>query len=69
MIFPLLKSVIVTVIVVQAGVRVQRLHVRAVLRPGDENATVQLTTFNYISQSASLFNLLFANVLLITSRR
>ena len=27
---------------------------------------MQLTTFNYISQSVSLFNLLFANVLLIT---
>jgi raffinose/stachyose/melibiose transport system permease protein len=27
---------------------------------------VQLTTFNYISQSVSSFNLLFADVLLIT---
>ena len=31
-----------------------------------DNATVQLTTFNYKSQAISAFNLLFANVLLIT---
>ncbi len=34
--------------------------------PGDENATVQLTTFNYISQAVSSYNLLFTDVLLIT---
>lgn len=30
------------------------------------NATVQLTTFNYIAQSVSANNLLFTNVLIIT---
>jgi raffinose/stachyose/melibiose transport system permease protein len=65
-IFPLLKSVIVTVIVVQAVTVFNDFTFALYFAPGDENATVQLTTFNYISQSVSSFNLLFANVLLIT---
>lgn len=70
-IFPLLRSVIVTVIVVTVIV-VQSVFVfndftyALYFLPGDENATVQLTTFNFISQSVSSFNLLFADVLLIT---
>jgi raffinose/stachyose/melibiose transport system permease protein len=65
-IFPLLRSVIVTVIVVQAVSVFNDFTFALYFAPGDENATVQLTTFNYISQSVSSFNLLFANVLLIT---
>jgi raffinose/stachyose/melibiose transport system permease protein len=65
-IFPLLKSVIVTVIVVQAVFVFNDFTYALYFLPGDENATVQLTTFNYISQSVSSFNLLFAGVLLIT---
>jgi raffinose/stachyose/melibiose transport system permease protein len=65
-IFPLLKSVIVTVIVVQAVFVFNDFTYALYFLPGDENATVQLTTFNYISQSVSSFNLLFADVLLIT---
>jgi raffinose/stachyose/melibiose transport system permease protein len=65
-IFPLLKSVIVTVIVVQAVFVFNDFTYALYFLPGDDNATVQLTTFNYISQSVSSFNLLFANVLLIT---
>jgi raffinose/stachyose/melibiose transport system permease protein len=65
-IFPLLRSVIVTVIVVQAVTVFNDFTYALYFAPGDENATVQLTTFNYISQSVSSFNLLFANVLLIT---
>ncbi|MGL5929054.1 MAG: carbohydrate ABC transporter permease, partial [Dermatophilaceae bacterium] len=34
--------------------------------PGDENVTVQLTLFNYISQFSTQYNLLFTNILLIT---
>jgi raffinose/stachyose/melibiose transport system permease protein len=34
--------------------------------PGDENATVQLTLFNFQSQYNTQFNLLFADILLIT---
>ena len=65
-IFPLLKSVIVTVIVVQAVFVFNDFTYALYFLPGDENATVQLTTFNYISQAVSSFNLLFADVLLIT---
>jgi len=65
-IFPLLKSVIVTVIVVQAVFVFNDFTYALYFLPGDDNATVQLTTFNYISQSVSSFNLLFADVLLIT---
>ncbi|KRE31361.1 carbohydrate ABC transporter permease [Agromyces sp. Soil535] len=65
-IFPLLKSVIVTVIVVQAVTVFNDFAFALYFLPGDENATVQLTTFNYRAQSVSAFNLLFADVLLIT---
>ena len=65
-VFPLLRSVIVTVIVVQSVAVFNDFAYALYFLPGDENATVQLTTFNYISQSVSSFNLLFANVLLIT---
>jgi len=65
-IFPLLKSVIITVIVVQAVTVFNDFAFALYFLPGDENATVQLTTFNYKSQAVSAFNLLFANVLLIT---
>ena len=34
--------------------------------PGDENATVQLTLFNFQSQFSTQYNLLFADILLIT---
>jgi len=65
-IFPLLKSVIITVIVVQAVTVFNDFAFALYFLPGDDNATVQLTTFNYKSQAISAFNLLFANVLLIT---
>ena len=65
-IFPLLRPVIVTVIVVQAVFVFNEFTYPLYFLPGEDNATVQLTTFNYISQSVSSMNLLFANVLLIT---
>jgi raffinose/stachyose/melibiose transport system permease protein len=34
--------------------------------PGDENATVQLTLYNFQSQYSTNYNLLFMNILLIT---
>jgi raffinose/stachyose/melibiose transport system permease protein len=34
--------------------------------PGDANATVQLTLFNFQSQFTTSYNLLFMNILLIT---
>lgn len=65
-VFPLLRSVIITVIVVQAVTVFNDFAFALYFLPGDENATVQLTTFNYKSQAVSAYNLLFANVLLIT---
>ena len=65
-VFPLLRSVIITVIVVQAVTVFNDFAFALYFLPGDENATVQLTTFNYKAQSVSTMNLLFANVLLIT---
>ncbi len=65
-IFPLLRSVAVTVVVVQS-VRVFNDFVNPLyFLPGDENATVQLTLFNFQSQFRTEYNLLFMNVLLIT---
>ena len=65
-VFPLLRSVIVTVIVVQAVFVFSDFTYALYFLPGDENATVQLTTYNYTAQAVSSWNLLFMNVLLIT---
>jgi raffinose/stachyose/melibiose transport system permease protein len=65
-IFPLLRSVIVTVIVIQS-VNVFNDFVNPLyFLPGDENATVQLTLFNFQSQYSTSYHLLFADILLIT---
>ncbi|WP_210508405.1 carbohydrate ABC transporter permease [Naasia sp. SYSU D00057] len=65
-VFPLLKSVIVTVIVVQAVFVFNDFTYALYFLPGDENATVQLTTYNFQAQSVSSLNLLFMDILLIT---
>jgi raffinose/stachyose/melibiose transport system permease protein len=65
-IFPLLKSVIVTVIVVQSVFVFNDFVHPLYFLPGDENATVQLTLFNFQSQFETQYNLLFTDVLLIT---
>ncbi|GAA1596471.1 MULTISPECIES: carbohydrate ABC transporter permease [Kribbella] len=65
-IFPLLRSVIVTVVVVQS-VNVFNDFVNPLyFLPGDQNATVQLTLFNFSSQYSTQYNLLFMDILLIT---
>lgn len=65
-IFPLLKSVIVTVVVVQAVTVFNDFTYALYFLPGTENATVQLTLYNFQSQGLSQWNLLFMDVLLIT---
>jgi raffinose/stachyose/melibiose transport system permease protein len=65
-VFPLLRSVIVTVVVVQSIFVFNDFQNPLYFLPGTQNATVQLTLFNYISQSQTSFNLLFANILVIT---
>lgn len=65
-IFPLLRSVTITIIVVQS-VNVFNDFVNPLyFLPGDENATVQLTLYNFQSQYGTQWNLLFMNILLIT---
>jgi raffinose/stachyose/melibiose transport system permease protein len=65
-IFPLLKSVIVTAVVVQSVVVFNDFVNPLYFLPGDQNATVQLTLYNFSSQYNTQYNLLFMNILLIT---
>ena len=65
-IFPLLKSVIVTIVVVQSIFVFNDFQNPLYFLPGNANATVQLTLFNYMSQAGTTYNLLFANILVIT---
>ncbi len=65
-IFPVLRSVIVTVVVVQSVAVFNDFANPLYFLPGDENATVQLTLFNFSSQFTSQYNLLFTDILLIT---
>lgn len=65
-VFPLLRSVIVTVIVVQSVAIFNDFTNPLYFLPGDANATVQLTLFNFQSQFTTNWNLLFMNILLIT---
>ena len=65
-IFPLLRSVMVTVIIVQSVAIFNDFANPLYFLPGDENATVQLTVFNFQSQFNTQYNLLFADILLIT---
>jgi len=66
-ILPLLWPAIVTVIVITA-VTVYNNDFTLLLYflPGSENVTVQLTLYSYISQFSSQWNLLFADVVVIT---
>jgi len=65
-IFPLLRPVIVTVVVVQTVFVWNDFTNPLYFLPGDQNATVQLTLFNFQSQYNTSYNLLFADILLIT---
>lgn len=65
-VLPLLRPVMVTVIVVQAVTVFNDFTNPLYFLPGDENATVQLTLYNFQSQTMSSFNLLFMDILLIT---
>jgi len=65
-IFPLLKSVTATVIVL-TSVNVFNDFVNPLyFLPGARNATVQLTLYNFTGQYLSSWNLLFADVVLIS---
>lgn len=65
-VMPLLKPVVVTVIVVQAVQIFNDFTGPLYFLPGSQNVTVQLTLYNFTSQNVSQWNLLFADILLIT---
>ena len=65
-VFPLLRSVIVTVVVVQAVVVFNDFANPLYFLPGERNATVQLTLYNFQGQLETQWNLLSMNILLIT---
>jgi raffinose/stachyose/melibiose transport system permease protein len=65
-ILPLLRSVIITVVVVQSVFVFNDFVNPLYFLPGDQNATVQLTLYNFASQYGTQYNLLFMDILLIT---
>lgn len=65
-IFPLLRPVVITVIVVQSVVVFNDFANPLYFLPGEQNATVQLTLLNFQSQFNTSYNLLFTDILLIT---
>ncbi|MFF5295916.1 carbohydrate ABC transporter permease [Paractinoplanes globisporus] len=65
-ILPLLKPVIITSVVVQSVFVFNDFTNPLYFLPGDQNATVQLTLYNFSSQYSTQYNLLFMNILLIT---
>ena len=65
-IFPLLRPAIITVIVVSSVAIYNDFVNPLYFLPGNDNATVQLTLFNFQSQFSTRWNLLFTDVLLIT---
>ena len=65
-ILPLIWPAIVTVIVISAVTIYNDFTLPLYFLPGADNITVQLTLYSYISQFSSQWNLLFANVVVIT---
>jgi raffinose/stachyose/melibiose transport system permease protein len=65
-ILPLLKPAIITVIVTSTVGIYNDFVGPLYFLPGNENVTAQLTLFSFMSQFSSQWNLLFADVLVIT---
>ena len=65
-IFPVLRSVIMTVVILQSVFIYNDFQNPLYFLPGTQNATVQLTLFNFKSQFTTQYNLLFANILVVT---
>ncbi len=65
-ILPLLRPAIITVIVVSAVAIYNDFTSPLYFLPGAQNVTVQLTLYSFISQFTSQWNLLFADVVIIT---
>ena len=65
-VFPLLRPVTITVIVTTSIIIYNDFVNPLYFLPGSENATVQLTLYNFQGQYLTQWNLLFTDVLLIT---
>jgi raffinose/stachyose/melibiose transport system permease protein len=65
-IFPLLRPVTITVILTTSVAVFNDFVNPLYFTPGDENATVQLTLYNFQSQYSTQWNLLFMDIVLIT---
>ncbi|WP_343247263.1 carbohydrate ABC transporter permease [Diplocloster hominis] len=65
-IFPLLKPVTATVTLINAVNVFNDFTNPLYFLPGTKNSTVQLTLFNFMGQYANSYNLLFADVVIIT---
>lgn len=65
-IFPLLKPVTSTVIILDAVTIFNDFTNPLYFFPGKDNITVQLTLYNFMGQFSSAYNMLFADVLIIT---
>ncbi|MDY5021314.1 MAG: carbohydrate ABC transporter permease [Blautia sp.] len=63
---PLLKPISSTVIILTGVTTFNDFTNPLYFMPGAENTTVQLTLYNYKGQFASSYNLLFADIILIT---
>lgn len=65
-IFPLLKPVTATIIILNAVTVFNDFTNPLYFLPGSQNITVQLTLYRFMGQFSSSFNLLFADVIMIT---
>ncbi|HAH60538.1 MAG TPA: ABC transporter [Treponema sp.] len=65
-IFPLLQPVSATIIILNSVTIFNDFTNPLYFLPGSRNVTVQLTLYNFISQSGNSYNLLFADAILIT---
>jgi raffinose/stachyose/melibiose transport system permease protein len=65
-ILPLLKPAMITVIVISSVIIYNDFTLPLYFLPGAENVTVQITLYGFVSQFLSQWNLLFADVFIIT---
>lgn len=65
-VFPLLKPVTATVVILNAVTIFNDFVNPLYFFPGNKNATIQLTLYNFMGQFSSSYNMLFADVIIIT---
>jgi raffinose/stachyose/melibiose transport system permease protein len=65
-IFPVLRSVMMTVIILQSVAIYNDFQNPLYFLPGTQNATIQVTLLNFQSQFSTQYHLLFATILLVT---